>query len=212
MGTRFRIVVLLAAAALSGCGGGGGTATAPDYNWDSTPDADSAGPAIKVSYFRFEPSAEVGGQKTGRWVHSYKYTLSRGWMIKRGESPREPFERYWGRAAYMGHNIHDARMLEVVKTLEAAGLRELRETPLGSINMEALRRIEQVNDAEAAQKTRIITVETETYKCTVAAFDNSDPASLKKFRDVERQVIIWVFANTVLVSKESQSTMPRERR
>lgn len=207
MAIRFSWIAGLAV--LAGCAGDGGPDRSPDYNWDSAGDADSAGAAIKISYLRFDMAPDAPGQKGGRWIHTYKYTLSRGWMIKRGDSPREPFERIWKRSAYIGENIHEARMMEVVRKLDDVGIRELKETPLTAINLESLRRIEQANDAEAAKKTRIITVETDNYRRTVTSYDNGDPGSFKRFTAVEREVIKWLYANTVMVSKESQSTMPK---
>jgi hypothetical protein len=205
--TRLSWVLVLAAAA--GCSGDGGSNRSPDYNWDSS-DPGSTGVAIKLSYVRFDPDTDAKGRQ-GKWVHQYKYMLSEGWMVKRGPSPREPFERHWRRGAYVGENIHDQRMIEMVQKMDAAGFRQLRETPLNQIDIEKLKRIEQTGDRDAAQKTRIITVETENSRRTVTSYDNADPASAKIFHDVERLVVIFVFGNTIQVTKDTQSTMPRSK-
>src|SRR5688572_10274245 len=135
--------------------------------------------------------------------------LSQGWMVKKGQSPHEPFERHWGRVAYAGHNIHDRTMESIVQELENAGLKELRETSLGQINLEQIRRIEQTGDAEAARRTRIFTVEVEGVRRSYAFADNSAAGQAEKFSKVERVVIARIYSNTVGVSKETQSTMPR---
>lgn len=198
--------LILAASLLAGCGGGG-TGTS-DFSEPSFRDVDpSGGTPIKLSYVAFQPKTDAKGTPTG-WKHTYKYVLSTGWMNKRGPSPREPFERLW-RDAYVGQNIHDARMVELLKILDAAGFRELQETPLARIDLERLRRIEQTGDKEAATKTRIITVETEEFRRTVTSYDNHDPGIVEKFIKVEREVIKFVFANSIQVTKEGTSTMPR---
>jgi hypothetical protein len=200
--------LILAAALLAGCGGGTGTSNSPEPSFrDVDP---SGGTPIKLSYVAFQPKTDAKGTPTG-WQHAYKYTLSTGWMNKRGPSPREPFERIW-RDAYVGQNIHDARMAEVLQVLDAAGFRELRETPIAKIDLDRLRRIEQTGDKEAAARTRIITVETEEFRRTVTSYDNHDPGFAQKFIAVEREVIKFIFSNTIQVTKESQSTMPRGKK
>jgi hypothetical protein len=202
-----RCSLVLAAALLAGCSGGGGGSSTVDE--PSFRDSDSSGGIpIKLSYVAFQPQTDAKGTPTG-WKHTYKYMLSTGWMNKRGPSPREPFERIWARDAYVGQNIHDARMIEMLKVIDAAGFRDLRETPLARIDLDRLKRIEQTGDKDAAAKTRIITIETEEFRRTVASYDNSAPGLVEKFRAVEREVIKCVFANTIQVTKDSQSTMPR---
>src|SRR5262245_33309526 len=142
--------LILAAALAAGCGGGGGgggssTREEPSFRESDT----SGGTPIKLSYVTFQPQTDARGTPTGL-KHAYKYALSTGWMNKRGPSPREPFERVWGRDAYVGQNIQDAIMMDMVKVLDAAGFRELRETPLARIDIDRLRRIEQTGDKDAA--------------------------------------------------------------
>ena len=203
-------VILAAALMFAGCAGDGGSNRSPDYNWDSAGDPGSSGAAIKISYFRFDPEQDPKGQ-SGRLKPTYKYMLSEGWMVKRGPSPREPFERFWRRGAYVGENIHDARMKEMVAKLDAAGFGQLRETSLNKIDLEKIKRIDQTGDKEAAIRTRVITVETEGSRRTIDFRDNMDEGSAKVFREVERLVVIFVAGNTIQVTKETQSTMPKGR-
>lgn len=203
-------LALVAAALFAGCAGEGGSNPHPDYNWDSSGDPGSAGAAIKISYFRFDPEQDPKGQ-SGRLKPTYKYMLSEGWMVKRGPSPREPFERNWRRGAYVGENLHDMRMKEMVAKLDSAGFGQLRETSLAKIDIEKIKRIDQTGDKEAAIRCRIITVETETSRRTIDFRDNMDEGSAKVFREVERLVVIFVAGNTIQVTKETQSTMPKGR-
>ena len=206
MATRFSL--LLAVAILAGCSGGGSQgSSATSGDWDSA--SDSPGVAMKISYLSFQPQTDAKGATTG-WKHAWKYMLSQGWMNKRGPSPREPFEKTpWRRDAFVGENIHDIRMSEMIDRLKAAGLEELKDTPLNQLDFEKLKRIELTGDKDAASRTRIITVETENFRRTVASYDNHTPGLVERFRAVEREVIKCVFANTIQVTKDSHSTMPR---
>ena len=201
-------VIVAAVVALAGCSGDGGRSGSSKYDWDSTSDVGAGDVAIKLSYFRFDPNPDAKNNLT-RWKPAYKYMLSQGWMVKKGPSPHEPFERNWGRIAFAGFNIHDRRMAAIVEELDNAGMKELVETSLAQVNLEQIKRIEQTGDGEAAKRTRIFTVEVEGVRRSYAYADNSAPGQAEKFSKVERIVVIHVYGNTVGVSKETQSTMPR---
>ncbi|HKS17091.1 MAG TPA: hypothetical protein VJU16_07245, partial [Planctomycetota bacterium] len=206
------------AAALSGCGESGGNGPATNPNNEPTfrdPDL-SGGTPIKVSYVRFNEEQDSMTRVT-KFKHHYRYMLSRGWKNRRGPRSHEPFERLrW--TAYKAEEVPDNVMEELVKRLMALGFGDLRETPLDRINLEELRRIEKMNDRVKGQRTRFITVETETFKKTVAYYDNDDSRGGKmgpltqKFIAVETEALNVMQAYTVFIEAETDSSMPRGKR
>ena len=214
MRTRFSIAIM-AAAFLAGCagGGGGGTneAAGPSF---SDPDL-TGGTPIKVSYVRFNAEQDMNNPRVTNFVHHYRYMLSEGWKNRKGPRSLEPFEKIW-KDIYKAESVPDNVMQEFVKKLMDAGFGDLRETSLDKVNLETLKRIERTNDRPTGQRTRYITIETETYKKTVCYADNDDSrAGVKgpltdKFLKVEEALIPVMSAYTILTSVESRSAMPKK--
>jgi len=158
MGTWPSGLLALACALLAGCAGGGESSDEASYL-----DPDTPGKAIKVSVVWFPPPDKDPRTKVANWRHQYRYMLSQGWVNKRGKSTKEPFEKIYRDPWMADEGVQDSLMEALVRRLEEVGLGRLKETPLEMINIEALRRIERTNDGATAQRTLIITVETE--KC-----------------------------------------------
>lgn len=217
MGTRFSIA-LIAAVALSGCAeSGGGKMSSMETDGPSFRDTDtSGGTPIKVSYVRFNEQQDPQ-TRVNRFQHWYRFMLSQGWMNKKGPRAHEPFERIW-RDAFKAEGVGDKVMEELVRQMMAAGFGDLHETPMESIDVKALQRIEKTNDRVAAQRSRYITVETEGYRKTVSYNANDDSRGGKigvltqKFIDVEKVLNNVMGTYTIQVTTQSDSSMPRSRK
>ncbi|MBI4564958.1 MAG: hypothetical protein HY716_09735 [Planctomycetes bacterium] len=185
---------------LAGCGG----------SHAQLSDAELFGPdegrglAIKVSYLRYDyrPDPKT---RTNRLGHSYFLMMSEGWKNKRGSDANEPFQKIF-RDPFYSDSIQDEILIALVRRMEAAGFHELRETPLESIDLDLLRRVEQTQDARTAGRIRVITVETDKFRKTVTYNDNDDargtePGPLNTiFWHVQREILLLAPQYTVQVS------------
>lgn len=214
MGLRHRAVLGLAGIFLAGCAGGASPDAGSPFNEPapSTTNPGTAGKAIKVSYVWFFEEQDVRTRQT-RVVHNYRYMLSEGWTNRKGPTPQEPFERLW-RDPYMA-TVQDSVMEELVGRMMAAGFGELKESDLGRVDLEALRRIEKTNDRQAAKMARVITIETENFKKSATLRDNDDSKGnlagplMQKYRAVEKTVLAQMSGFTIQVTVEKSATMPR---
>jgi hypothetical protein len=209
MGIRRSGLLALAGVILAGCGGSGGGSSDDDRSFI---DPDTEGKAIKVSYLRFTPEQDPKGRGV-KWTHTYRFLLSEGWVSKQGPLPKGPLDRLY-RDRYEGR-AQDRIVEELVRRMEAAGFGRLKETPLATINLESLRRIEKLQDGKAAQRTRIIMVETENSQ-KVATYEGNDDSKsgvvgpqTQLFLDVEEQLVPIISAYTILATFEKSSSTPK---
>ncbi|HEY3226022.1 MAG TPA: hypothetical protein VGK61_03380 [Planctomycetota bacterium] len=212
---RHSAVLGLAGVLLAGCAGDPASSDAgsPFTESDRTAtDPATAGKAIKVSYVWFFEEQDIRTRQT-RVMHNYRYMLSEGWTNRKGPTPQEPFERLW-RDPYMA-TVKDQVMEDLVRAMMASGFGELKESPIGLVNLESLKRIEKMNDRQAARKARIITIETESFKKTATLADNDDSKGglagplMQKYRAVEKTVLQVMSGYTIQVTVEKSATMPR---
>lgn len=213
---RIKFSLVFAAVLLAGCSGNL-KGNDPTISGPSFRDADmSGGKPIKISYVRFVELVDPQTGKT-KFVHQYRYMLSRGWMNRKGPKAHEPFEKIW-RDVFIAHSVADSTMEEIVQSMMAAGFGDLRETQIDQAKVEECKRIGKTGDKVAGQRTRYITIETDDYRRTVCYADNDDSKPkvigplTQKFCDVESVINPVLGSFTILVGIQSDSTMPRGRK
>ncbi len=189
----------------AGCAGGGGGGGATDTSGDPYTSSETVRP-IKVTYLRFNFD-----KRLRKWTPEYRIMLSDGWRQKMGQSPREPFTRMY-KSPFLADSIPDEILAQLVREMVRAGLNDLQDTSLDRINLQAYKRAEGL--PETAQKEiaslRLINVETESMKKSVAFGDNIDSVEqAQRFTKVEREVIKIANAYTVQITIESSPAVPK---
>ena len=202
-----RCSVVLLGLIAAGCSGGGGGGGATDTSGDPYASSETVRP-IKVTYVRFN-----WDKRLRKWTPEYRIMLSDGWRQKMGQSPREPFTRMY-KSPFLADSIPDELLARLVREMVRAGLNDLHDTSLDRINLEAYKRAERFGEDQRSHeeiaKLRLINVETESMKKSVAFGDNLDSREqADRFVKVEREVIKIANAYTVQITIEASPAVPK---